>query len=699
MHEFEKLTEDDIENIASTAVQDAQSYIESEISFDRIKAQRYFDGAVDIGEEEGLSTVVSTKVRDTIRAIMPNLMRIFLQSGKPVEFVPKNNAEVDFAKQATDFVNYKFDENNGYKVLHDVFQDALLKKCGIAKVVYDNIDEVNTYRFSNLTQMEFTAIVNDDEIEVLEHKAETEIKIDEAGVEVEETKHDLVVSRKHKTGKMRIESVPPEDFYIDADATSLDDAYVVAHISDMRVGDLIQMGYDSEDIMELGDTSHNTLMSEEEEFERQGYHSMYEDTNEIDPSMKKVMITECYMRIDVDGTGVPQLHRIILGGDKYKLLDYELWTDIPFAIFQTDPQPHTFFGKSISDLICEDQDASTALMRGVLNNIALVNSPRTEIVDGQVNIEDVLNNEIGGIVRVSQPNAIKPMAIPFVAGQTLQAIDYYDKQIEQKTGINKTSTGMNPDALQANTATAVLASMQASANHVEIMARNLAEGGMSQMFKLMLALYIENCDEEEMMRQSSGEYVSVMPNTWDKRMGVNVKVGLGTGMHDQRLQALQQALGIQMQIFQNFGANNGMVGMTEVRQSLADILSMNGIKNADRYFKPMNPEIEQQLMMQQQQLAQQQQQMSQQEAYVQAEQIKAQTKAQTDMAKLQIDAQKAIAEDDRKRDQMDQDLLVDSAELLARYGAEVDVAKIKQAHAEPRYPNSVPVDAVTGGRF
>lgn len=700
MHDLEPLSNDDIENIASTAVEDCMSFVESEISFDRIKAQRYYDGQVDIGQEEGLSSVVATKVRDTIRSIMPNLMRVFLQSDKIVEYVPKNSQEARFAEQASKYVNYKFDENNGYKVLYDVFQDALLKKCGIAKVYWDSSTEVNTYNFSNLNEMEFTALVNDDDIEIVKHVTEIEVTVDQNGMEVENPVHDLTLMRTTDTGKLVVESVPPEDFYVDANATSLEDAYCVAHVTDLRVSDLVEMGYDYDEVVDLGDASDVNLMATEESFERNGYTDIFDEGENLDPSMRKVMVTECYMKMDIEGTGVAQQYKLTLAGDNYKLLGYEPWTDLPFAVFETDPVPHTFYGKSISDLICEDQDAATALLRGVLNNVALVNTPRTEVLDGQVNIDDVLNNEIGGIVRVSQSNAIQPLAVPFVAGQTLAAIQYYDQAIEEKTGINSTSTGMNPDALQAQTATAVMAAMQGSANHIEIMARNLAEGGVAQMFKLMLALYIENCDSEDMMRLAGGDYEPVDPRSWDKRMGVSVKVGLGTGMHDQRQAALQQALQVQMQIFQSFGPENGLVGMTEVRHSLADILAMNGIKNAERYFKPMNPEIEQQIMMAEQQKAQSEgKQLTQPEAFVQAEQIKSESKAQTDMAKMQIDAQKAIAADDRERDQMDQDLLVDAAELLARYGAQVDIAQIKADQAKPRYPDSVPVDAVTGGRF
>jgi len=111
-------------------------------------------------------------------------------------------------------------------------------------------------------------------------------------------------------------------------------------------------------------------------------------------------------------------------------------------------------------------------------------------------------------------------------------------------------------------------------------------------------------------------------------------------------------------------------------------------------------DAETEMMLQQQAQAQQgQEPMDQAAAYLQAEQLKAQSKAQTDMAKLQIDAQKALAQDDRERDQMDQDLLVKAAEIYGKYQSNVDVAGVKQAQAMPRYPAQSPVQAVTGGRF
>ena len=97
MAELKQMSEDDIQGIVSDAVTDAIDFMESEITEGRIKAQRYFDGEVDIGEEDGRSKIVATKVRDTIRAIKPSLMRVFLSSENPVEYVPTGQEDVSNA--------------------------------------------------------------------------------------------------------------------------------------------------------------------------------------------------------------------------------------------------------------------------------------------------------------------------------------------------------------------------------------------------------------------------------------------------------------------------------------------------------------------------------------------------------------------------------------------------------------------------
>ena len=674
--ELEPKSREEIESIVQDAIQNAVDFVESEISEDRIKAQRYMDGEVDIGYEDGRSKVVATKVRDVVRAVKPSIMRVFLSTTKPVEFVPKGPEDVAMAEQATDFIHHEFQRLNGYRVLSDAIHDALVKKQGIIKSYYKRYPTAKIYTFTDLSEDELTLLTSDPDVQILEQEMEMRMEMDAMGMDIEAPVFSVKISRTQMKGELCLESVPPEELFVNRDARTMDDAYIIAHRTDMRAGDLIQMGFDPEIVLNLDGLESGSEITEVEVFARQGYDEDFADESEQDPAMKNVTVTEAYMRMDVDGSGVPVLHKFLCGGTKYELLDFEPVDDIPLVKLEIDPEPHSFYGSSLAELIIEDQDASTAILRGILDNVALTNSPRLGFLEGSVNVDDLMNAEIGGLVRMRQPGAIQDLAVPFTAGQTLSALTYMDKMVEQKTGVTQ-NIALNPDALQSTTKAAVTASVEAAAGQVEVMVRNLADG-VRDLFRLMLKLSHKNMDEERMMRMN-GQFVPVDPRVWDVGMDININVGLGTGREDERVAALQQALQLQTQVYQQYGPMNGLVSLTNIRNTLTDMMAAAGVRNSDRYFAPINQEIEAQMLqmqqMQQQQLAQQQQDPN--AAYLQAEQMKAQAKVSTDMAKLQLDAQKAMAEDDRERDRMAQDLLVDAAKIAGQYGTQVDIARVK----------------------
>ena len=281
------------------------------------------------------------------------------------------------------------------------------------------------------------------------------------------------------------------------------------------------------------------------------------------------------------------------------------------------------------------------------------------------------------------------MVVPFTAGSTLPALQYFDQLVDNKTGVSKMAQGLDPDVLKSATATSVAASVEGQAGQAEVIARNLAEGGMRRLFSIILDLAIKNIDAEEVVRLNN-QFVPVQPAAFDPEMDLIVNVGIGTGREQERAAAIMQAFTIQQQIYTTYGPMNGVVTLTQMRNAMADLLALGGIRNIDRYFQPMNEEMEQQMLMQQQQ---QQQMMMQQQAqqadpnqmFMQAEAMKAQTKAQVDMAKAQMDQQykyaKLMADDDLERDGMIQDLAVKVAEILGKYGTSVDVETIKREQA------------------
>ena len=720
----------EIENIVSDAVDEAVDFVESEIAEDRIKAQRYFDGESDIGYEEGRSKVVSTKVRDTVRNIKPSLLRIFASNEKAVEFIPKAPKDVPMAETATSFVNYSFNEAGGFRLLTDAFHDALVKKQGVLKTYWDEYSVGEIHSYENLTDEEFYVIANDPDVEILEHSEEISVEIEQMQTpdgqvieqEVERKEHSLKVSHTSTEGKLCVKSVPPEEFFVDRNATSLEDAYVVAHRTEMRVGDLVAMGYDFDEVSQFDSLTSGSTGNDMEIYERKGYMEDDQDESAADPSMKLVLVTEAYMKMDIEGTGVPMLYKFLLGGTNYELIDYELWDEIPFAVFEVDPEPHAFYGRSIADLVINDQDAATSMLRGILDNVALTNNPRLEVLDDMVNIDDVLNNEIGAIMRSRQIGSVQPMAVPFVAGSTLPALQYLDQLTETKTGVSRASLGLDPDVLQNTSATAAKLAQSGGQGQVEVIARNLAETGMRRLFKLMLKLLVKNSPEQQLMRLQ-GQFIPVDPRAWNTSMDVSANVGLGTGQEDMKLATLQQTFQTQSMIYQQYGAGNGLVSLTQIRNTLADILALGGYRNAERYFNPMNPQMEQQIvqqMMAQQQAAQQGQadpNAATAQAMIQAEQIKAQAKMQSDAAKMQLQAQTdaakiqagkeaklaelqsrsqndinklrtqfelAAREDDLNRDKMHQDLLVEAAKILGQYGTAVDIERVRAMQQAPR---------------
>jgi hypothetical protein len=181
----------------------------------------YYYGLPFGNEVEGRSQFVDSTVQDTIEWIKPSLMRVFASGDDMVKFSPHGPEDVKMAEQATDYVNYVFTKDNpGWEILYSWFTDALLSKNGIVKVWWDEYEEKKREEYRNLDEYEFTILMSDDDIEVIEHTA--------VGDGPEMT-HDVVLSRTSHTGRIKIENVPPSEFLISRESKNIQDARFVCH--------------------------------------------------------------------------------------------------------------------------------------------------------------------------------------------------------------------------------------------------------------------------------------------------------------------------------------------------------------------------------------------------------------------------------------------------------------------------------------
>ncbi len=97
------------------------------------------------------------------------------------------------------------------------------------------------------------------------------------------------------------------------------------------------------------------------------------------------------------GDGIAEMRRICTIGTGNKVVRNEIVDDRQFADFCPDPEPHTFFGMCPADVVMDIQEIKSNVQRGILDSLAQAIHPRTAIVEGQANLEDVLNTEVGAV--------------------------------------------------------------------------------------------------------------------------------------------------------------------------------------------------------------------------------------------------------------------------------------------------------------
>jgi hypothetical protein len=665
----EPISEEELQNIVIAEIDDAQSYIDDDISPQRALAGQYYKGEPFGNEEEGRSQAMSMDVRDTVQAMMPSIMKVFFAASNVVEFAPNGPEDVATAQQATDYVNYCLTrDNNLFNECYSTFKDALIRKNGIMKVWWDTEKDVTTHYFTGLDEATFSVLQSDPTVEVknVEITYGETITMTPMGEMMQQTPptYDCTAVRTTEKGRLRVQSVPPEEFLIDRRARSIETAEFVAHRRYVTVSDLVKMGYDFDEVQDLGFETLDDFEGNQETFDRNP-QAFVQITGRTDTTSRKVLYIEGYVYVDMDGDGIAELCRVCVAGTANKVLHWEPCDFIPFVDFCPDPEPHTFFGMSIADVTMDIQLIKSNILRNTLDSLAQSIHPRTGVVEGQVNIEDVMNTEVGGIIRMRAPGMVQPFTMPFVGQQAFPMLQYMDELRENRTGISKAASGLDANALQSSTRAAVAATITAAAQHIELICRIFAETGMKSLFHKSMQLIAKNQDAPRMVRLRN-TFVPIDPRVWDTSMDVVVNVAIGTGSNEEKMAFLGQVAAKQEMLMQ-MGAP--LADMQGYYNTLSQMMALAGYKDPTVFFKdpammppppppaPPQPTPEEML------------------AQVQMESIRADI--QKKAAELELQREEMLRKDDRERDKLDADLMIKAAEIEAKYGAQVNTANIE----------------------
>lgn len=679
-------------------LENAIDFASSEMEPDREKAHKYFRGESDLESDANRSKYVNSKVRDAVRAVKPDLLRVFLSHRQPVEFLPTSIQQAPLARLQSLYTSQVFWRNNGYRMLHDVIHSAALDKIGVAKVYRDERQRSRYACYKGISQQQLMQLENTPDVEVeitAERMVEAPMPMG-AGVEMlfqgpqQMRVYDVDVTSYSWTSCTKVEAVPLEEFIIDRNARSADDFRVIGHRREMRRGDVLAMGFDEEELEGLDGESPEEDRAIGSSTQRRGYatEAGY-DESDRDETMEDILITEVFYRADLDDTGTAKLYKFTLGGTNYEYLDHERVDDHDFAIFMIDPEPFTVYGHSIFDVTKMDQDVLTSLARAIIDNAHMTNNPRLAVHETLVNIEDVLNNELGAPIRVRGNGQVQPIAVPFTGQGLLPVMENIEKASEVRTGITRANLGLDPNALQSTDKEAVQNTIRQGRGQIALMARNLAETGLARVFRLLLKLSLRNPDPLDII-ETTGGYIEAPLQAFDPTLDMQPKVGLGSGSIEERLIAYQKILELQKATMSELGPNNPMVSMSQVYNTIEDMTRLAGIYDVGRHFTLVDKAVEARFAQQVQQQKQADKGIDPAQALVQAEQIKGQarlqdgtTKAQTQLVIEQMRNQTKMLEmqvdNDLKRDEMLQDLLLEADKIRGQYDQAVDVAQIQAA--------------------
>jgi hypothetical protein len=653
------LSEDDIKSICGREIAAAESHIGT-LSSERQRALDYYTGANMWPSKDGQSKVVTREVLETVEWLLPQIIKVFASTDEIVKFEPQGQEDEATSEQATDFCNYIWSRDNpGFLTLHNWVKDCLIGGLGVIKIWWEDETRYRNVDLGGLSEMQLSLLTQDPNAQISAADP-VEGPIGPDGQPM--TLYDVRLTYADPDGRVCVEAVPPEE-YLFLPTVKSDAEPGQGHRRRVTQSDLIDAGYDPGLVDDLPTADEDDEWSERSHRMRP---STLEDVarDSRDRASRLVEITEWYTKLDINADGRTEWVKVTLGGtNDGKVLNTEEIDGPPFAVLSPILMPHKLNGLSICDLVKDIQEIKTSITRQMLNSLYLANKPRTWAVDGQVNLQELLNSEAGGVVRVKAPGMVGELNSTFVGQAAFPMLEYVDRVLEGRSGISKLAQGVDADVLKGGntatqTATGIAALQSAAQQRVELICRVLAETGIKRAFALMLGLITKYQQKSRVVRLRN-TWVEMDPRAWNANMDLVTEVGLGTGNKVEQLGYLTQVLQGQKELLQMGGL--GLVSPKELYNTYAKLVQLSGLKSVDSYFMdpaktpqqpPQPPPPDPNLML-------------------------VQVQAQVESGKLQLEREKMMRQDDRERDKLDADIALKSAELSAKYQIQINQAAIR----------------------
>lgn len=577
-----------------------------------------------------MSDWVSRDVKTSIDWIIPQVMEVFTGSDKPVSVQARNMDKTDAAKKTEMLIQYQLDTKNDYTTFcNDVWTDSLKLNYGVAKVWWKHEEEhvpmqvmISPMDYEIMNQLSNAAAAGD--IEVTKIK-----KVDGGYYNVEY--NEIRVTDNYPV----IERVPPSEFRFTPDASSINDCKFVAHRKIVKGDYLKRRERDGvyENVDEALKNAGDTKYTQYDTTHNRGLSTRSYQLTDADDASKDVELYECYVDVDYNDDGIYEKLIVHTVGDSEVPLKIQVnnFKRVPFFVNCSERDPQVIFNEKagFADVVEQQQDLKTAVIRQMIVNIARCNSPQMAFDQANVDVEALLDNEDLVPTNGMPGNLIYPISTPPMSSATMSLVDYAQNEIEAQTGSTRYNQGLDSESLN-KTATGITSIMGQAEKRQKNMARLSAENFFKPIFRFLIQLNQQFGDSEQMIRVGD-KNVSISSADVNVDYDLVLNVAQGAGTKEARINYLMVLIN---QIYPVF-AQQGIVDENSWYVAGKTLLEEMGLTNAEKtLIDPTSEQFKQaQAQRQQSQLAMMQ---AQQQAEIAAKKALVDAKAAADIRKSGI---------------------------------------------------------------
>jgi hypothetical protein len=318
-----KYSADEIEAIARTAMQHAIGAPDSDVGQARQRNLEYYNaeakGDLSAPEVSDRSDFVATDVADTVEAMLPEFMDMFI-SGDAVEVEARHPKDQQGAEMVKAWLNYLFlTRLDGVEITHDWFKDALIQKVGFLKVWIEEEADDAKQKYEGQTEEQLVMLMQDGWQLVGQPEQDDDGNL------------NFVVNKESRTKQIKVCVIAPHEMRVDGNARWDAEPAMIGQIFYKRRFELEQDGLEVEEyaaaMSNMGDSEAIEMLGDVDDSMGSSPHKTHD----------LIKVSEVYIKLDADGDGIAEWMKITLVNDK--LAEYK---DGSEAFEQVDDHPYVW---------------------------------------------------------------------------------------------------------------------------------------------------------------------------------------------------------------------------------------------------------------------------------------------------------------------------------------------------------------------